>query len=121
MVCSVADCVLCSDALTPSSSAAPATAVITTDITTFVMDVGAILFRRDPDEVACARSRARHTWPAIVGFTVGCSIGALLEALIGPWSLVLPAGLALLAIVLGSLKFQRETMRFLNTWAQTRT
>jgi uncharacterized membrane protein YoaK (UPF0700 family) len=27
---------------------APATAVMTTDITTFIMDVGAILFRRDP-------------------------------------------------------------------------
>jgi uncharacterized membrane protein YoaK (UPF0700 family) len=80
---------------------APATAVMTTDITTFTMDVGAMLFRRDPTEIACARRRARHTWPAIVGFTVGCSIGALLEVTTGPWSLALPTGLALLALALG--------------------
>lgn len=80
---------------------APATSVMTTDITVFVMDVGAILFRRDPDEVAYARSRARHTWPAIVGFTAGCSLGALLEAVVGPWSLALPIGFALLALALG--------------------
>jgi uncharacterized membrane protein YoaK (UPF0700 family) len=46
---------------------APATAVMTTDITTFMMDVGTILFRRDPNGVACASGRARHTWPAIGG------------------------------------------------------
>jgi uncharacterized membrane protein YoaK (UPF0700 family) len=80
---------------------APATAVMTTDITTFMMDVGAILFRRDANEVAYARSRARHTWPAIVGFTVGCSLGALLEAVFGPWSLALPIGFAFLALALG--------------------
>lgn len=79
---------------------APATAVMTTDITTFVMDLGAILFRRDPNEVAYARGRARRTWPAIVGFTVGCSLGALLEVVIGPWSLTLPIGFALLALAL---------------------
>ncbi len=80
---------------------APATAVMTTDITTFTMDIGAMLFRRDPKGVAYARSRARRTGPAIVGFTVGCSLGALLEAVIGPWSLALPTGFALLALALG--------------------
>ena len=68
---------------------APATSVMTTDVTTFMMDVGAILFRHDPNEIAYARSRARRTWPAIVGFTVGCSFGAILEVVIGPWSLAL--------------------------------
>src|SRR3984885_9781435 len=33
---------------------APATAVMTTDITTFVMDIGAMLFRHDPDGIANA-------------------------------------------------------------------
>jgi uncharacterized membrane protein YoaK (UPF0700 family) len=79
---------------------APSTAVMTTDITTFVMDVGAMLFRSGSRGVAFARSRARHTWPAIVGFTAGCSLGALLEAVIGPWSLALPVGLSLLALAL---------------------
>jgi len=79
---------------------APATAVMTTDVTTFMMDVGAILFRHDPNEIGHARTRARRTWPAIVGFTIGCSVGALLEATIGPWSLVVPTGFALLALAL---------------------
>jgi uncharacterized membrane protein YoaK (UPF0700 family) len=80
---------------------APSTSVMTTDITVFMMDVGAMLFRRDPDEVAFTRARARRTWPAIVGFTVGCSLGALLEAVIGPWSLALPIAFALVALALG--------------------
>jgi len=80
---------------------APATAVMTTDITKFMMDLGAILFRREPDEVAEASSRARHTWPAILGFTVGCSLGAILEAAIGPWSLALPTALGGVALALG--------------------
>lgn len=74
---------------------------MTTDITTFMMDIGAMLFRRGPNEIACARTRAKRTWPAIVGFTIGCSLGALLETTIGPWSLALPTGFALLAVALG--------------------
>jgi uncharacterized membrane protein YoaK (UPF0700 family) len=80
---------------------APATSVMTTDVTTFMMDVGAILFRRGANEIAQARTRAKRTWPAVVGFTAGCSFGALLEATIGPWSLALPIGFALLALALG--------------------
>ena len=88
---------------------APATAVMTTDITMFMIDVGAMLFLRDPDGVAYARSRARRTWPAIVGFTVGCCLGAVLEAVMGPWSLVLPTGFALLALALGFSVDSRRT------------
>jgi uncharacterized membrane protein YoaK (UPF0700 family) len=84
-----------------SLAGAPATAVMTTDITTFMMDVGTMLFQRDPNGTACARNRARSTWPAIVGFTVGCSVGAVLKTAIGPWSLALPTGFALLALALG--------------------
>jgi uncharacterized membrane protein YoaK (UPF0700 family) len=80
---------------------APATAVMTTDVTRFMMDVGTLLFPCDANGVADASSRARQTWPAIVGFTVGCSLGALLEVVIGPWSLALPTGFALLALALG--------------------
>jgi uncharacterized membrane protein YoaK (UPF0700 family) len=79
---------------------APATAVMTTDVTAIVMDVGAMLFQRDPDGRARASSRAKRTWPAVVGFTVGCGLGAVLDAAIGPWSLALPTGLAFLALAL---------------------
>jgi uncharacterized membrane protein YoaK (UPF0700 family) len=83
-----------------SLTGAPATAVMTSDITAFMMDVGTMLFRRDPCGVADARRRARHTWPAIAGFTVGCSLGAGLEATLGLWALALPTGFALLALAL---------------------
>ena len=84
-----------------SLTGAPSTAVMTTNVTRFMMDVGAVLFGRDPDEVAQARRRAQHTWPAIVGFTVGCGLGAACEAAVGLWSLALPTGLALLAFAMG--------------------
>jgi uncharacterized membrane protein YoaK (UPF0700 family) len=76
----------------------PATAVMTTDVTTIVMGVGAMLFRRDPNGLARAGSRATQTWPVVAGFAVGCGLGAVLDAAIGPWSLALPTAFALLAM-----------------------
>jgi len=84
-----------------SLTGAPSTAVMTTNVTRFMMDVGDVLLGRDSDAVARARRRAKHTWPPIVGFTVGCGLGAAGEAAIGLWSLALPAGLALLAFAMG--------------------
>jgi uncharacterized membrane protein YoaK (UPF0700 family) len=84
-----------------SLKGAPSTAVMTTNVTRFTMDVGEVLLGRDPDDVAKARSRAKQTWPAIVGFAVGCGLGAACEAAVGLWSLALPAGLALLALAMG--------------------
>jgi uncharacterized membrane protein YoaK (UPF0700 family) len=80
---------------------APATAVMTTDITVFMIDVGTMLLWRDPNRVAFARSRARRTWPPIVGFTFDGSLGAISQAAMGPWSLALPTGFAMLALALG--------------------
>jgi uncharacterized membrane protein YoaK (UPF0700 family) len=77
------------------------TAVMTTNVTRFMMDVGEVLLGRDPDEVAKARSRAKNTWPPIVGFTIGCGVGAACEAAVGLWSLALPTGLALLSFAMG--------------------
>jgi uncharacterized membrane protein YoaK (UPF0700 family) len=76
------------------------TAVMTTNIVRFVLDIGDALLIRDPDRVAKARSRANRTWPAIVGFTVGCVLGAICETASGLWSLLLPLGLALLSIAM---------------------
>lgn len=84
-----------------SLAGAPSTAVMTTNITAFTMDVGEMLLARDPIGIAKARSRAKHTWPAIAGFLFGCALGGLGEAVIGLRSLVLPAGLALVALALG--------------------
>jgi uncharacterized membrane protein YoaK (UPF0700 family) len=84
-----------------SLTGAPSTAVMTTNVTRFMIDLGEMLLGRDPNKVASARRRAKHTWPPIVGFTVGCGLGAACEAAVGLWSLALPAGLALLAVAMG--------------------
>ena len=79
---------------------APSTAVMTTNITRFVLDVGETMLGRDPDRVAKARRRANRTWPAIAGFTLGCGLGAVCETASGLWALWLPLGLALLAFAI---------------------
>ncbi len=84
-----------------SLKGAPSTAVMTTNITRFMMDVGDVMLGRRPADVAKARDRAMRTLPAIVGFAVGCGLGATCEAAIGLWSLALPAGLALVAVAMG--------------------
>ncbi len=83
-----------------SLQGAPSTAVMTTNVTRFALDVGEVLLRRDPAGAAGARRRAARTWPAIVGFTAGAAIGAACFAAGGLWSLALPAGLALLALAI---------------------
>ena len=77
---------------------APSTAVMTTNITRFTMDVGHVLLGRDPAAAAAARGRAARTWPAIVGFGAGAALGAALFRAVGPESIALPTGLALLAL-----------------------
>jgi uncharacterized membrane protein YoaK (UPF0700 family) len=79
----------------------PSTAVMTTNVTHFMLDLGGVLVGGDLAESAKARSRAMHTLPVIVGFTVGCGLGAACEAAVGLWSLALPTGLALLALAIG--------------------
>jgi len=80
---------------------APSTAVLTTNITLLTMDLGERLLGRDAGRIVKARDRARLTWPAIAGFLLGCVLGAGCEAALGLRSLLLPAGLALIALVLG--------------------
>jgi uncharacterized membrane protein YoaK (UPF0700 family) len=76
----------------------PTTAVMTTNVTHFMLDLGEALAGADPTAAAAARGRAMRTLPVIVGFTVGCGLGAACEAAMGLWSLALPTGLALLAL-----------------------
>jgi hypothetical protein len=84
-----------------SLKGAPSTAVMTSNVTRFAIDVGEVLLGGDPADVARARSRAARTLPPIVGFTAGCGLGAACEAAVGTWTLALPAGLALLAFATG--------------------
>ena len=79
----------------------PTTAVMTTNVTHFMLDLGGVLVGGDPAEIDKARSRAMHTLPVIVGFTIGGGLGAACEAAAGLWSLALPTSLALLAFAMG--------------------
>jgi uncharacterized membrane protein YoaK (UPF0700 family) len=79
---------------------APSTAVVTTDITLLTTDFGEILLGRDAGRITKARRRAKHTWPAVLGFLLGCAVGAWLEGRISLRALVLPVGFAFIAIVL---------------------
>ena len=67
-----------------------------------MMDIGEVMVGRNLSDVAKARDRARLTWPAIVGFAIGCGLGAACETAIGLMSLALPVGLAVLAVALGN-------------------
>ena len=72
-----------------------------TNITRFIMDVGDVMLGRTSVDVAKAHDRPMRTVPAIVGFAVGCGLGATCAAAIGLRSLALPEGLALLAVAMG--------------------
>ena len=76
----------------------PTTAVMTTNVTHFMLDLGEAWAGADPAAAAAARGRAMRTLPVIAGFTIGCAVGAACEAAAGLWSLALPTGLALLAL-----------------------
>jgi uncharacterized membrane protein YoaK (UPF0700 family) len=76
------------------------TAVMTTNVTHFMLDLAEVLVGCDQDEIAKARRSVMRTLPVIVGFVLGCALGAACEAAAGLWSLALPAGLALVACAL---------------------
>ncbi len=78
----------------------PTTAVMTTNVTHFMLDLGEVLVGRDHAKAAQARTRAIRTLPVIVGFTVGCMIGAAFEAAAGFSSLALPTALAAVAFLM---------------------
>jgi uncharacterized membrane protein YoaK (UPF0700 family) len=84
-----------------SLKGAPATAVMTTNITKLTMELGDMVFARDPVAAAAARRSAGRTWLAVAGFVIGCALGAACEQVAGEWSIAAPVGLALLALALG--------------------
>lgn len=79
----------------------PSTAVMTTNVTHFMLDVGQVLAGGDGAALAQARERAARTLPVILGFIAGCGLGAAYEAAAGLWSLSLPTALAAIACVMG--------------------
>ena len=78
----------------------PTTAVMTTNITRLMLDFGTVLVGGDAADVAKAKSRALDTLPVVIGFVIGCALGAAGEAAVGLWSLLLPTALAFFAFVI---------------------
>jgi len=89
----------------------PSTAVMTTNITHFVRDLAAVLVGGDAAEIAKAKSGALHTLPVIIGFVVGCGLGAAAEAAAGLWSLSLPTALAFAAFAIGWIGTEGQQAR----------
>ena len=79
---------------------APATAVMTTNLTRFAVDIGEVLLGTDPGRRSKAVARAQSTGMAIAGFVVGSGFGAWCQAHVGLWSLTIPSGLAMAALVI---------------------
>ena len=79
---------------------APSTAVMTTNLTRFVVDLCEVLLGTDPGRRGKAVARARLTATAIAGFVVGAYLGAWCQARLGLWSLAVPTGLALAALAI---------------------
>lgn len=79
---------------------APSTAVMTTNLTRFVVDLGEVLLGTDPGRRGKAVARARRTGTTIAGFVAGSCLGAWCQARLGLWSLVMPTGLALAALAI---------------------
>jgi uncharacterized membrane protein YoaK (UPF0700 family) len=81
---------------------APATAVMSTNITQLAIDLATLARDRgDADELARARRRGSMIFPVVVAFVGGCAAGAALEVSFGLWALALPVALAALAVALG--------------------
>jgi uncharacterized membrane protein YoaK (UPF0700 family) len=81
---------------------APATAVMTTNITQLTIDLATLARGQGAAaDMAKARHRAGMTLPCVVGFLAGCAAGAALEIGFGLWALALPVALAVLAVPLG--------------------
>jgi uncharacterized membrane protein YoaK (UPF0700 family) len=84
-----------------SLAGVPSTAVMTTNISVFTMDLGEIWFGRNQSSRTESRVRIQRTWPAIAGFLVGCILGALCEPAFGLASFAVPTLLSLAAIGFG--------------------
>jgi uncharacterized membrane protein YoaK (UPF0700 family) len=79
---------------------APSTAVMTTNTTRLILDLTEVLVGGDATDVAKAKEQALQTLPVIIGFCIGCALGAAGESAVGLWSIMLPTVLALLACII---------------------
>jgi uncharacterized membrane protein YoaK (UPF0700 family) len=82
-------------------SGTPATLVMTTNVTNFVLALGQWLVPLRAGAREEAHRKAMRILPVIVGFILGCALGAAAENVYGLRALGLPVALALLALLMG--------------------
>lgn len=82
-------------------SGTPVTGVMTTNVTNFVLALGQWLVPLRAGTRAEAHRKAMRILPVIVGFILGCALGAAAENAYGLRALALPTALALLALLMG--------------------
>lgn len=87
-----------------SLTGVPSTVVLTTNVTHLVLDCAELLVGRDEAVREKARGRLGRTTPVVVGFVVGCAVGAAVESVVGLWAVALPTGLAALALVMARVR-----------------
>jgi uncharacterized membrane protein YoaK (UPF0700 family) len=73
---------------------------LTTNMTSLVVSLAEVWTRHELIAVEKARRRIGQVLPVIVGFTLGCALGAAVEAVSNLWSLGLPAAMTLLALAI---------------------
>jgi uncharacterized membrane protein YoaK (UPF0700 family) len=83
-----------------SLDGAPSTTAMTANLTHFMIDFTDTLVLRTRNDVSAARRRANQAWPTIVGFVIGCGVGAAGEAAFALRSVAIPLALALVALAL---------------------
>lgn len=83
-----------------SFKGAPPTAIMTSNVTRFSMSLGTLMRATVPETVAEARAQVAHTLPVILGFSIGCALGAATESMFGMPALFLPIALAIIACAL---------------------
>jgi uncharacterized membrane protein YoaK (UPF0700 family) len=78
----------------------PSTTVMTTNITRLMLSAGDLLTARDAAHFARHRDQVMRMLPVVFGFALGCGLAAVWQATGGLWSLILPTGLVLAALLL---------------------
>jgi uncharacterized membrane protein YoaK (UPF0700 family) len=75
---------------------------MTTNVAQLVVALAELPAGRDPAAADQARQRIARLLPVIMGFVLGCALGAAGDAAWGVWSLAVPTTLAALAFALSS-------------------
>jgi uncharacterized membrane protein YoaK (UPF0700 family) len=82
---------------------APSTVAMTANLTQLTLDLALIAgwHQGNDDERTLAKDNAKIVFTCILGFTLGCALGALFQKIFGFGALLLPIILTILALFLG--------------------